>query len=143
VTRASVTGEHGGPPTQGEALLINVDITAREPVAKLQLSLAFRTLDGILVATLCSGDVRTEWNVEPGRHRITARLHTNQLLPRVLSMSVRLMRHFGSEIYDNVPEALTVTILERDVLGTGIPLLSDRGLVWMPADYWLESLNGS
>jgi len=62
------------------------------------------------------------------------------LLPRALSLSLRLMRHWGAEVFDNVPGALAVTMQERDVLGTGVPLLPDRGVMWMQANYRIESV---
>lgn len=140
ITRAEVAGANGGPPVQGEELVLTVEIEARQAIAGLQLSVAMNTMDGTLVATLCSADVRAEWSVAPGAHRLTARLCAQALLPRALSLSLRLMRHWGAEILDNAPGALAVTMQERDVLGTGVPLLPDRGVMWMDANYRIESV---
>lgn len=139
ITGAEVAGEGGGPPVQGEGLALTIDIEVRQSVVGLQLSVGISTLDGTLITTLCSADVREEWTVSAGKHRIVARVCANCLLPRAVTLSLRLVQHWGTEVFDNVPGALAITMQERDVLGTGVPLKADRGIVWLNADYRLES----
>lgn len=143
ITGAEIAGAGGGPPVQGEDLVLGVDIETNQAIAGLQLSVAMSTLDGTLVTTLCSADVRAEWSVTAGKHRIIARVCANALLPRAVTVSLRLMRHWGAEVFDNVPNALAITMQERDVLGTGVPLKQDRGIVWMDANYRIESAGRS
>ncbi|HEX5179660.1 MAG TPA: ATP-binding cassette domain-containing protein [Gemmatimonadaceae bacterium] len=140
ITGAEIAGGDGGPPVQGEDLVLKVDIEAYQAITGLQLLLGMSTLSGTLVSTLCSGDVRAEWNVAAGKHRIIARVCAKSLLPRAVTLSLRLMHHWGAEVFDNVPDALAITMQERDVLGTGVPLKADRGIVWMDAAYRLESM---
>jgi len=139
---AEITGAGGGPPVQGEELMLAVDIEAYQAISGLQLSVGISTLDGTLVSTLCSADVRAEWNVAAGKHRIIARVCANALLPRAVALSLRLIRQWGTEIFDSAPSALVVTMQERDVLGTGVSLKPDRGIIWMDANYRLASLSG-
>src|SRR6185437_17113090 len=49
ITRAEVSGANGGPPVQGEELVLTVDIEARQVVAGLQLSVAAVTLNEKIV----------------------------------------------------------------------------------------------
>lgn len=139
ITGAEIAGAGGGAPVQGEDLVLAVDIETYQAVAGLQLSVGMSTLDGTLVTTLCSADVRAEWNLPAGKHRIIARVCANALLPRAVTLSLRLIRHWGAEILDSVPSALAITMQERDVLGTGVSLKADRGIIWMDANYRLDS----
>jgi hypothetical protein len=54
-------------------------------------------------------------------------------------MTVRLQHRTG-EVFDEVTDAVVFSVLERDALGTGVPLLADRGVTWLPAIMSLASV---
>jgi lipopolysaccharide transport system ATP-binding protein len=139
IARASVSGAGGDAPVQGEELVLRVDLAARQSIGGVQLGVGISTIEGGRVATLCNGDYRQEWNLTPGLHRATVRVGSPHLLPRSFTVSLRLMRQWGAEVFDDVPDALTFTVQGRDVLGTGIALHADRGVSWFPAVYSLSS----
>ncbi len=142
-TSAQVCGSDGGMPVQGEDIVVTVEFEVIEQVRKLQISLAVATTDGALVSALSNGDYRGEWDVRPGSYRAKIHLHSPRLVPRTYSLSLRAMQGWGAEIFDDVPDALTFNVLGRDVLGTGVPLLADRGITWSPASYEITALAGA
>jgi hypothetical protein len=134
-TKAAVTNPEGSAPLQGDDLVIKFELEARERVQRLQVSAALSTLEGHLVATVCNGDYNDEWTLEPGRHEVKLHLSGVRLLPRTHRLALRAMFDWGREMLDEQPEALTFHIQARDVLGTGVQQLADRGITWFPAQF--------
>ncbi|MFN2397295.1 MAG: ABC transporter ATP-binding protein [Gemmatimonadaceae bacterium] len=142
-SRVSVRGADGNSPVQGEDIVVEVELTARESIRRLQIALSISTEDGQLVSLLTNGDSRAEWDLCKGTYRATVHLDAPRLIPRVYTLSLRAMLEWGAEILDDVPDALSFVVQERDVLGTGVPLLADRGVTWTQARYSIEHLTES
>jgi lipopolysaccharide transport system ATP-binding protein len=136
---ANVRAAGGGAPVQGDEALVVAEIDVRAPIRGLQLWLGLSTVEGERVAALNNADYRLDWSVTPGTYRAEVRLPALRLLPRRYSMTMRL-QHGTGEVFDDVSDAVVFTVLERDVLGTGMSLLSDRGVTWMPATMCLSKL---
>jgi len=122
-------------PRMGEDLSIAFQVHARTRVDNLQLQLSLSTSSGTLVALLRSSDFRQQWTIEPGIHRFVLRLIRPRLLPYSMRASLRLVRMKGGEVLDDAPDALTFSVGEADVLGTGARLLADRGITWFDATF--------
>ena len=135
--RARMRSADGSTPVQGDDAVLSVDISIRTPVRQLELWMGFATVEGERVAAVNNGDYRSEWTLAPGTYRIEARFPALRLLPRRYSVSMRLQHRTG-ELHDEVTDAVVFAVLERDVLGTGVPLLADRGVTWLPAVIQLE-----
>ena len=129
---ARMRGVDGSAPVQGDDAILSVDISVRQPVRQLELWLGFSTAEGERVAAVNNSDYRSEWTLAPGTYRVEVRFPSLRLLPRRYSVSMRLQHRTG-EIHDEVSDALVFSVLERDVLGSGVPLLGDRGVTWLPA----------
>jgi lipopolysaccharide transport system ATP-binding protein len=140
-TKAAVTNPEGSAPLQGDDLVIKFELEARERVQRLQVSAALSTLEGHLVATVCNGDYNDEWTLEPGRHEVKLHLSGVRLLPRTHRLALRAMFDWGLEMLDEQPEALTFHIQARDVLGTGVQQLADRGITWFPAQFQVRKIS--
>jgi lipopolysaccharide transport system ATP-binding protein len=131
---ARIRGGDGSAPVQGEDAVLTAEIVVRAPVRHLELWVGISTAEGERVAAVNNSDYRREVTLSPGEYRIDVRMPSLRLLPRRYSASIRLQQRAG-ELYDEAPDALSFTVLERDVLGTGVPLLGDRGVTWIPASY--------
>jgi lipopolysaccharide transport system ATP-binding protein len=134
-TRVSVTGANGGNPAQGETLRVTADLEARIPVRRLQVMISLSTAEGMPVAASSNGDYRAEWDISPGTWRIVAAFPSVRLMPRAYSVSVRAFLNWGAEVFDEVEHAVTVALSSRDVLGTGVIPLADRGVTWFPTEF--------
>ena len=134
-TDAEVTGVDGGAPLQGDDLLVNIGLAVRERVQRLQISVMLTTIEGHQVCTVSNGDYLDEWTLEAGRYRVQVRLKDVRLMPRQHRVALRAMLNWGAEMFDDVPDALTFHVQGRDVLGTGIRQLADRGVTWFPAEF--------
>jgi lipopolysaccharide transport system ATP-binding protein len=136
---ARMRGGDGSAPVQGDDAVLAVDIVVRQPVRHLELWVGISTAEGERVAALNNSDYRRELTLTPGTYRIDVRMPSLRLLPRRYSVTMRLQQRAG-ELYDEATDAVTFSVLERDVLGTGVPLLGDRGVTWIPAAYDVTSL---
>ena len=132
IRRAYIRGPDGSTPVQGEEAVLTVDIAVQEPVRHLELWLGLSTVEGERVTALNNTDYRHEWTLGTGSYRAEVRLPELRLLPRRYSLTLRLQRRDG-EVYDEAVDGVVFAVLERDVLGSGIPLLADRGVTWLPA----------
>jgi lipopolysaccharide transport system ATP-binding protein len=136
---ARVRAPDGGTPVQGADAVFTANIDVQAPVRGLQLWLGLTTVEGERVAAINNADYRLEWSVATGSYRIEVTMLALRLLPRRYALAVRLQTGTG-EIFDDVPDAVVFTVLERDVLNTGVPLLADRGVTWIPATMCLDRL---
>jgi lipopolysaccharide transport system ATP-binding protein len=134
-TRVAVSGLDGRNPAQGDTLRVTADIDARVPVRRLQVMVSLSTAEGMPVAASSNGDYRAEWDITPGFWRMVADFPAVRLTPRAYSVSVRAFIDWGAEVFDEVEHAVTVAIASRDVLGTGVVPLADRGVTWLPAEF--------
>ena len=134
-TRVSVAGVDGRSPAQGETLRVTADFEARAPVRRLQVMIRISTAEGTPIAASSNGDYREEWDVTAGSWRIVADFPSVRLLPRAYSVSVRAVVSWGLEVFDEVEHAVTFAVAGRDVLGTGVVQLADRGATWFPAEF--------
>ena len=139
--RASVRGASGATPMQGDDLLMDIEIHVREPVRGLQLLISNATLEGNPVCAVSNGDYRAEWDLQPGRYSVTVHFSSVRFLPQTHKVSLRAVVNWGAEVFEDWPDALTFNVLGRDVLGTGISLLADRGVTWIPAHFHLSTLS--
>ena len=131
----------GSAPVQGEDAILSIDFVVRRPVRQLELWLGVATAEGERVAALNNADYRSEWTLAIGTYRVDIRFPSLRLLPRRYSVSMRLQHRTG-ELHDEVTDAVVFAVLERDVLGSGVPLLADRGVTWLPAQYAIRSVGG-
>ncbi len=132
IRRAYIRGPDGATPIQGEEAVLIVDITVNQPVRHLELWLGLSTAEGERVTALNNTDYRHEWTLGPGSYRAEIRLPDLRLLPRRYALTLRLQRREG-EVHDEAVDGVVFAVLERNVLGTGVPLLGDRGVTWLPA----------
>lgn len=134
VRAARMRSADGGTPVQGEDAVVTVDITVRRPLRYLELWLSIATAEGERVTAVNNSDYRQEWSLAPGDWRISVKFLGLRLLPRRYAISLRL-QHRAGELHDEVNDAVVFAVVERDVLGTGVALLADRGVTWLPAEY--------
>jgi lipopolysaccharide transport system ATP-binding protein len=139
-SRASVTGSDGNAPVQGDDLLISIELEVRNHVRGLQILVALSTLEGNPVCSISNGDYRGEWDLQPGHYQIRVQLSSVRLLPQTHRVSLRSVVNWGAEVFEDCPDALAFHVLGRDVLGSGISLLADRGVTWIPAEFQLSRL---
>lgn len=135
VLHASLTGNGAQSVMQGDDLSLVVRLRVQEPVRRLNLSIAISTAEGALVSTMSNMDIREEWDLGPGLYDVSIRLSDVRLLPRFHSISLRTSLAFGADVCEHLQDVLAFHVLERDVLGAGVPLLADRGVTWFPASY--------
>jgi lipopolysaccharide transport system ATP-binding protein len=138
IRTARMRGADGGPPVQGEDALLRIEFEVHHPVRQLELWLGLSTVEGERVAALNSSDYRHDWTLEPGAYVVDIRIPQVRLLPRRYAFTLRL-QHRAGDVYDNAIDAVVFSVLERDVLGTGVPLLADRGVTWLPAVFRLQA----
>jgi lipopolysaccharide transport system ATP-binding protein len=132
IRHASMRAADGSSPVQGDDAVLTVDLVVQEPVRQLELWLGISTVEGERVAALNNSDYRQEWTLTPGTYRAEVRLPELRLLPRRYAVTLRVQRREG-EVYDEVIDGVVFAVQERDVLGSGVPLLADRGVTWLPA----------
>lgn len=135
ILHASLMGTGGHAIMQGEDLALAVRLRVQEPVRRLNLSVGIATVEGMLLATTSNMDVREEWDLEPGTYDVRIRLSDVRLLPRAHSVTLRTSLAFGTDVCEHLQDVLVFHVLERDVLGAGVPLLADRGVTWMPTTF--------
>jgi lipopolysaccharide transport system ATP-binding protein len=140
IHRIAARSPSGGTPVQGGDLDIVVELWVRQRIRRLQCLIWLATVEGSPVCALSNGDYRQEWDLRPGSYRVTIRVPAVRLLPRSYVATVQAVTDWGAERYDEVREAVRFQVQSRDVLGTGVALLENRGVIWMPATYHLESV---
>ncbi|HJU88189.1 MAG TPA: ABC transporter ATP-binding protein [Gemmatimonadaceae bacterium] len=143
IVRASVAGQSSSSIVQGDDIDIELEIELRERVRRLQLLIWLATVEGQQICAFSNGDTRQEWDLSPGRYVARARLSDVHLLPRSYTLSLQLIVDWGAEVLDDCRDALTFSVLGRDVLGTGVPLLSNRGVTWFPATFTVASVDSA
>jgi lipopolysaccharide transport system ATP-binding protein len=142
IHRVRVHGPAGGAVVQGEDLHVVLELHVRQRVRRVQCVIWITTLEGSPVCALSNGDYREEWDLAPGAYRVLVRLPEVRLLPRGYVTTVQAVLDWGAERLDEVRDAVRFHVQGRDVLGTGIALLENRGVTWMPAEYAIEVLSG-
>jgi ABC-type uncharacterized transport system ATPase subunit len=140
IRRVQAHGASGGAPVQGGDLDLVIELDVRRSVRRAQCMIWITTTEGAPVCALSNGDYRQEWDLTPGAYRVTVRVPELRLLPRTYVATVQIVSGWGLERFDEVREAVRFHVQSRDVLGTGIALLEDRGVMWMPATYLMESV---
>ena len=126
---------------QGDDLHVDVEIDVRNGVRRLQMLIWISTVEGMPVCACSNGDYRQEWDVAPGSHRVSVRLPEARLLPRTYVMSVQAVLNWGAERLDEARDAVRFHVHGRDVLGTGVALLENRGVTWLPAEYAIQAIS--
>ena len=139
--RACVRGASDTTPMQGDDLLLEIEIDVRAPVRGLQLLISIATLEGNPVCSISNGDYRAEWDLQPGRYGVGVHLSSVRFLPQTHKVSLRAVVNWGAEVFEDWPDALAFNVLGRDVLGSGISLLADRGVTWIPAQFDLSTIS--
>src|SRR5687767_10508207 len=129
IRRVQAHSASGGAPVQGGELDIVLDLEVRKPIRRVQCMIWLTTAESSPVCGLSNGDYRQEWDLSPGSYRITIRVPELRLLPRTYVATVQIVSGWGLERFDEVREAVRFHVQSRDVLGTGIALLEDRGVV--------------
>lgn len=141
IKRLRVHGPARGVPVQGEDLYVDLELDVRKSVRRLQCLIWISTVQGSPVCALSNGDYRQEWDVAPGSYRVTVRLPEVRLLPRTYSITVQAVLDWGADRLDEVRDAVRFHVQGRDVLGTGVALLENRGVTWLPAEYGIQPLS--
>lgn len=140
ILEARIRGIHEMTVVQGDDLFITARVQVRQPVRGLVLHVALSTVEGTLLAVMSNGDRRDEWTLQAGRYDIETRFSDVRLLPRPHTVTLRSATAFGVDVCEHLQDVLSFTVQERDVLGSGIPLLADRGVTWFPADFKITPL---
>jgi lipopolysaccharide transport system ATP-binding protein len=140
IKRVRVYGPDRGVPVQGEDLHVELELQVRKNVRRLQCLTWITTVEGSPVCAFSNGDYREEWDVTPGSYRVRIRLPEARLLPRTYSMTVQAVLDWGAERLDEARDAVRFHVHGRDVLGTGVALLENRGVTWVPAEYSIQAL---
>ena len=140
ITEVVVRGDGPGVASQGATLEFLVELDVAEPVRGLQLFIWVRTIEGQPVCAFSNGDAREEWDLAPGHYRSTIRIVDVRLISRLYSATVQVMRDWGAEMYDDVSDAVSFEVTPRDVLGTGVSLLPNRGVTWFSAKFSVARL---
>ena len=138
IARVSMSGDGPGVAAQGGQIELLVGLDVAQQVRGLQLFIWLRTLEGQPVCAFSNGDARQEWDLSPGRYEARIQLKDAKLISRLYSVTVQLMRGWGSEMYDEVSDAVSFEITPRDVLGTGVSLLPNRGVTWITAEFSVQ-----
>ena len=141
IKRLRVYGPAGGLPVQGEDLCVDLELDVRKSFRRLQCLMWISTVEGSPVCAFSNGDYRQEWDVAPGSYRVSVRLPEVRLLPRTYSITAQAVLNWGAERLDEVRDAVRFHVHGRDVLGTGVALLENRGVTWLPAEYAIEALS--
>jgi lipopolysaccharide transport system ATP-binding protein len=137
ICRVAASGEDGTVPQQGGDVFVDVDLEVKKPVRGLKLLVKITTLEDYPVCGVSSTDYRQEWNLDPGAYRVRVWLQSARLLPNTHKVSVFAYTRWTAEILDARPDVVTFQVLERDILGTGRPVRSDRGVTWIPTQFTL------
>jgi lipopolysaccharide transport system ATP-binding protein len=140
IARLGVRGAEGDVPVQGEDLFVEVELGVNRSVRRLQLLIWISTAEGAPVCAISNGDYRHEWDVSRGSYRVTIRLPKIRLLPRTYSITAEAILNWGADRLDEVRDAVRFQVQGRDVLGTGVALLANRGVTWMPAEYAIQPI---
>lgn len=135
IRRVSVSGEDGTVPEQGEDVFVDIVMDVKQPVRSLKLLIKIATLEDYPVCGVSSADYRQEWNLDPGTYRVRVSLESARLLPNAHKVSAYVYTVWSADMLDARPDVVTFQVLERDVLGTGRPMRSDRGVTWIPAEF--------
>jgi lipopolysaccharide transport system ATP-binding protein len=138
ILHASLKGSGSQGVMQGDDLSLGIRLRVEEPVRRLSLSVAISTVEGALLSTASNMDVHEEWDLGPGMYDVTIRLSDVRLLPRSHSITLRTSLAFGADVCEHLQDVLTFHVLERDVLGAGVPLLADRGVIWFPTTFQIS-----
>jgi ABC-type polysaccharide/polyol phosphate transport system ATPase subunit len=138
IAHARVLGTCGDAIAQGDDLLVKVHLDVREPVRGLLLSIALSTIDGTLISTQSNRDYRDEWTLEPGAYDVEVHFSDVRLMPRVHTLTLRTSLAFGADVCEHLQDVLSFPVMERNVLGTGLPLLADRGITWFPGRFNIQ-----
>jgi ABC-type polysaccharide/polyol phosphate transport system ATPase subunit len=135
IESASIQSTRGDTIAQGDDLTVAIRLDVRAPVRGLGLTVALSTIEGTLLTTQSNRDYRQEWNFAPGQYEAEVKFADVRLLPRPHTITLRTSLAFGADVCEHLQDVLTFHVQERDVLGSGMPLLADRGLTWFPAEF--------
>ena len=139
VVRARIVGEPGPAVVQGDDVRIEVLIDVREALRGLHFTVTLATIEGTQLCAFVNHDYREIWDLVPGRYEIALRLTSVRLLPRAHTITIRTATGYGHDVCEHLQDLLSFPVLERDVLGTGVPLLADRGVTWIPGEFSIRS----
>jgi lipopolysaccharide transport system ATP-binding protein len=141
-TGLSVSGKDGSILLQGDDILIDIEVKVVQRVLGVKFFVRISTIENYPVAAISSTDYLREWNLDPGMYKLTIKLSSVRLLPRMHKLSLYSYTQWTSEIIEERPDILKFEVLESDVLGTGRPIRADRGVTWIPAEFDLQQSDG-
>jgi lipopolysaccharide transport system ATP-binding protein len=138
VRAVRVAGGGGPVVQQGEDVLLHLDLDVARAVPALQVLASLGTQEGEPVLGVRNGDVHAQWSVEPGAWEVTVRLRDVRLLPRRYCASFRLFDASLRETFQVLDRIVEFPVQPRDVLGSGVQPLADRGVTWTPAEFGIR-----
>jgi lipopolysaccharide transport system ATP-binding protein len=141
IAHAEIAGPHGTVIAQGDDLLVSARLEVTESVRGLHFCVGVSTVEGTQLCMLANRDYQKVWDLQPGAYDVAVRITSVRLLPRVHTLTLRTATGYGADVCEHLQDVLSFPVLERDVLGAGVPLLADRGVTWFPADFQVRATN--
>jgi lipopolysaccharide transport system ATP-binding protein len=119
----------------GQDIIFHLDIVLKEFIPAMQIKVNVYNGDEVLVSTLYSTDYPKVVEFAVGDNSTTVTLLKPNLLPGDYYDSFSILYNYGVDVYDMVNFAVKFNVVVNDVTGAGVPLLSDRGMMWFNADF--------
>jgi hypothetical protein len=104
-----------------------------------QIGITLMNSYGLVISKMFNIDYGVSLDFKEGYNDLEIVIKRPNLLPGVYKLNFGLVYAFGIEVYDKVEDAISFDYEINDVLGTGIPLTSDRGIKWYNVSFRLAN----
>jgi lipopolysaccharide transport system ATP-binding protein len=139
IVSIKVEGESGDATKMGDDLICKMRIFVAKTNPSYQIGITLMNSYGLVISKMFNIDYGVSLDFKEGYNDLEIVIKRPNLLPGVYKLNFGLVYAFGIEVYDKVEDAISFDYEINDVLGTGIPLTSDRGIKWYNVSFRLAN----
>lgn len=131
--------DNGDAIRMGDDLICKVRVFVKKIDPTYQLAMIMTNNFGLLITMMFNTDYGVSFDFKEGYNDVLVRVASPNLLPGIFKINFYLQYNFGVQVYDKVEDKISFEYEISDVLGTGVPLLPNRGLKWYNVNYQVSN----
>jgi ABC-type polysaccharide/polyol phosphate transport system ATPase subunit len=131
ITLTSTGGENF---LMGDDIIFDFKVQADLSLPNFQIGVKMFDQDNHLVTSFYNTDFGIQFDLKEGTNQFSFRTKGCNLLPGSYHLSFTAQYNYGQQLFEKVEDLVSIEFLTHDVSGSGIPLLKDRGMIWLPLE---------
>lgn len=127
----TVTSTGGENFLMGDDMVFDFTVHADFALPNFQIGVKLFDQDNHLVTSFYNTDYGIQFDLKEGSNQFSFRTRGCNVLPGSYHLSFTAQYNYGQQLFEKVEDLVSIEYLTHDVSGAGIPLLKDRGMIWM------------